>query len=499
MQDPKAHMIRKATPILSSALLLGVVFNWFFVDKLPGISVVLFTALILSLTAALAWQFRAWLNSTVYALAPVAVFFSFMVFVRANQFLAFVNVLAIIYLLSLVAKLAGRHSARLRDFDVLDYLHVPQRLAAGLIRAFNGFWTEMGKHRKADTRWSGYVPVLRGIAYALPILVVFLLLLSSADLVFGKFITSLFHPDISPELIPRIGLIGIITSLFVGAFAYIYLPTLAGAEPVPRDAKRSLGTTESSIILGSVAVLFFIFVLIQSAYLFGGADHITSTGYTYAQYARKGFFELIAVAVISLLLVGAIRKLTLFRTMGQTMAFKWLSGVLALEVLVIMFSAHKRLGLYEDAYGFTTLRLLSHLFIGWLAYAFGQLLYHIVRDKRDSSYAFQLFVSALCFLALVNVINPDRFIARRNIQRFNATGKIDTAYLKDLSEDAIPAIAQLLTAGDRDVQREAASLLYLQERKMIDQPDDWMAANLGRQRARDVVHSKQKQIETLRH
>jgi hypothetical protein len=490
-------MKQRAIPIISSALLLGVLFNWFFVERLPGLSVFIYAAAILTLTLALAWQFRAKLNKTVYWIIPAVLFFAGMVFVRANQFLAFINILTITYLLSLIARLAHNPGKQLREFEVSDYISMPPKAANSFITAFNGFFRTVTK-RTENTRTASYVPIIRGVLYALPILVVFLLLLSSADLVFNKYATSIFHPNISPEFFWRTVLIVIITSVFIGAFAYIFRTSELKEQQGTAGTRRTFGVTESSIILGSVAGLFLIFVAIQSAYLFGGSSHILSTGYTYAQYARKGFFELIAVAAISLLLVGAIKKSTVFRSVQQKLMFKWLSGVLVAEVLIIMVSAHKRLDLYEDAYGFTTLRLLSHLFILWLAYALGQLLYHIIRDKRDSSYAFQVFVSLLCFMALINLVNPDNFIARRNIERYNATGKIDTYYLRDLSEDATPALADLLDSKDKQVQKDVANMLYWQKLRADQEPGDWLSTNLGRQRAKDVVNSKLTRINTLK-
>lgn len=249
------------------------------------------------------------------------------------------------------------------------------------------------------------------------------------------------------------------------------------------------------MILGSVAVLFFVFVAVQLTYFFGGADHIASTGYTYAQYARKGFFELITVAAISLLLIWTVKRRTAHQNPQQTTLFKWLSGTLIVEVMVIMLSAHRRLNLYEEAYGFTTLRLLSHLFILWLAVAFILLIWHIVREEKESQFAFRAFISVLAFFALVNLINPDAFIARQNINRFNNTGKLDLYYLRNLSEDATPTISELLGHQNNTLQKDAAAILYHQEQTTKNHSTHWQSANLARQRANRILNGKAAQIE----
>ncbi len=72
--------------------------------------------------------------------------------------------------------------------------------------------------------------------------------------------------------------------------------------------KHSVGQIESSIILGSINFLFSIFILVQLTYLFGGESNISRQGFTYAQYARRGFFELIVVVVVSLLILLTTEK-----------------------------------------------------------------------------------------------------------------------------------------------------------------------------------------------
>ncbi len=490
------YMNRKTVPIVVTSLLLGLVFNWFFYGNVPGISVFIYTSLVLGFTVYLARRFKQPLNTSIYWLAPVILFFSSMVFIRASLFMAFVNILLITYLLLLVARLAQRPGTTLSQFTVSHYFNFIGRLPTRFLQEFFLVIQNAASSRNNRTTKSSYLPVLRGVLISLPILFVFLLLLSSADLVFKKYIGSIFDLSINPETFVRWGLIGFVTSLFTGAYAFIFMPSSRPeAISVPKQKVFTIGTTESTIILGSVAVLFFVFVMVQLAYLFGGSEHIASTGYTYAQYARKGFFELIVVAAISFLLIWTIKKSTKFQTLMQSMIFNWLSGILAVEVMIIMLSAHRRLNLYEEAYGFTTLRLWSHLFILWLAAAFILLLVHIVHKKSENQFVLQLFISALCFFALINLINPDNFIARQNIDRFTTTGKLDTYYLGGLSEDATPAVAKLLSHPDEKVRKSAASILYQQKQYVPDQFSDWQSANLARHRADQIFRDNASQIE----
>ncbi|MDB5176320.1 MAG: hypothetical protein JWM81_1178 [Candidatus Saccharibacteria bacterium] len=489
-------MKQRTGPILLTSLMLGLVFDWFFYGKVPGISVGLYAAAVLGCTFCLAFRFKDALNTSAYWLAPVILFFSFMVYVRADPFLAFMNSCVVLYLLFLVARLMLLPGIRLREYGFSQYLYPVTKLPIRIERECLTIVRTLLSYRSTTVTKASYIPILRGVMLSLPILFVFLLLLSSADLVFKEYLSSIFSLNLSPQIVFQWCLIGFVASLFAGAYALIFMPSYqAELALLPAQKKFAIGFTESSIILGSVGLLFFVFVLVQLAYLFDGTHQITGAGFTYAQYARKGFFELIAVAAISLALLSIIKTCTTSRTMLQALIFKGLSGVLVVEVIVIMISAHLRLNLYQEAYGFTELRLLSHLFILWLAYAFAQLLYQIIKDKSDNDFAFHLFISALCFFALINCINPDKFIAQQNIQRFNSTGQIDLYYLSSLSEDAVPTLAQLLDHPNKDLQKGAAYILFGQKQYATGQPSHWQSANLGRQRADRIFKDNAARIE----
>src|SRR3989338_3679110 len=237
-----------------------------------------------------------------------------------------------------------------------------------------------------------------------------------------------------------------------------------------------ISSIETSIVFGSVNALFLVFIILQLTYLFGGDSNITLQGFTYADYARKGFFELIAVSVISLLLLLAAEKFSPRTAAKHTALFKSLGTALVVQVIVIMVSAFTRLKLYEDAYGFTTLRLYSHAFIFLLAIIFLLLLYKIYVDHREKFFAFHSFVAAMLFLVAMNILNPDAFIARQNIQHIPENGEIDKYYLAQLSADAIPETIQLLQMNKENedgAQYFAGSLYHW------SLPTEWQSWNIS--------------------
>jgi hypothetical protein len=267
---------------------------------------------------------------------------------------------------------------------------------------------------------------------------------------------------------------------------------------LPR-APSKFGNIESSILFGSVNVLFFIFIMIQFAYLFGGEWNITAQGFTYAEYARKGFGELVTVAILSLLILLISEKSVRADGSDHTLGFKLLSTALIVQVTLIMASAFMRLLLYEEAYGFTTMRLYSHAFVVWLAVVFMLVWVKIYFDKREISFAFRVFVSMILFLAFMNLLNPDSFIAKRNIERYQATGQLDIAYLNNLSDDAVPELVKALDIADsEEVPLFARKLVQrYTDRKDYSYYQGWQSMNIARMRAEGILGAKMGELVLL--
>jgi hypothetical protein len=157
--------------------------------------------------------------------------------------------------------------------------------------------------------------------------------------------------------------------------------------------------------------------------------------------------------------------------------------------MVIMASALKRLSLYEDAYGFTISRLYGHVFMGWLALAFVLLFVHILREEKARQFAFRIFISALLFAGIINIMNPEAHIVRQNFQQYVQSGKtkeLDTFYLSNLSDDATPALAEQLNSSDKQVAKIAESILASQRERHSSELRNWRSFNVSHTKARNV-------------
>lgn len=492
-QHSQSNTLAHASLIAGVAFALGVLFDYFFVEKIPGITVPLYVALLVGGLFTLAHFFKRKVHKEVFWLLIPLFFFSAMVFVRSSELLTFLNVVASLLLLLVLAEISFGGS--IKHFAVGDYIKIvflPLQFILPLFHTLSNLFSLRGVQKDNNM----ISQVVKGILMALPVLFLFLFLFSSADLIFEKYVSDLIGFVIDPETVFRSILVLIVTLIYIGAYTYAFRERESHGAAVQNGKTPSVGQIESSILLGSVNVLFFVFILVQLTYLFGGESNISAQGFTYAEYARRGFFELIAVAVISFLLLFATEKYVVKRETDHATGFKVFSTALVVQVLVIMASAFARLSLYEQAYGFTTLRLYSHAFIILLAVIFCLLLYKIYKDKKENTFAFRVFISLALFLAVMNFINPDAFIAQRNLERFTVTGKLDIYYLSRLSTDALPTTIKVLDISNEDIRKGFARELYWRANNG-DAPylSQWQSLNLSRMNADGIFNSRINDIE----
>lgn len=429
--------------VLGVSLVLGWLFDLLFYGKMLGVSAFLFAAAFLAVLGVLSVYERVQPRWSNLLLFPLILFFAAMIFVRVNGFLTFLNVLTGIGLLMVLAyHYAAANFLKLRW---RDGILVP--LLVGNYAVWYGGLTvrhtvqQLNNNPKQVRR---VAPFLRGILLAAPVLFIFTALLASSDLVFADYLERFFALETIEDLVEyvwRAILIFIIASSLSGALVYtLTRESTYEKSPYPEEdwLPFRLGFIETSTILTLVNGLFILFGWIQLAYLFGGRTNISLEGFTYSDYARRGFFELVTVAVLTYLLVLGLHWFSRRETTAQRGVFNLLSSVMAGLVLVLLASAFLRLQLYELTYGFTELRLYSHVFMIWLGILFvGMVLLLWLRPQR---LAILVVAAAIGFVATLNLINPDAFIVRQNLARYEKIHDLDAEYLTTLSDDALPAL-----------------------------------------------------------
>ena len=472
---------RVAGIIVAFSICFGFLFDYIFWENTLGVGFGVFVlALVLGFVAITVVRGKKLRNDVTLLLVAV-LFFAAMVGVRANSLLMVLNIGAVVGLLLLVAEVNVRSS--IASMSIVDYLRLVFPPIQYLDPMVTSISSVLAAGRPKNREHSAQV--LRGLAMAIPIVVILLWLFSAADPTFQRFFSTLFGTAFFDSQYPiQILLITAVALVLTGACSYAMGERSTVSELFVATVKK-MGTIEVTILLGSVTAVFAAFVAVQASYFFGGTDYIAAQGLTYAEYARRGFFELNIVCVLAYLVL-VVSEQFIERGAVHTKQFKSLSATLVVLVMLVMTSSFYKIYLYESVYGFTTLRLYSHAFVVLLALTFVSLLYKIFIDIRNETFALRTFISIALFVACMNMLNPDAYIASKNIARYQATGNIDVDHLVTLSSDAVPELARAATIVDATTTASVISDLQRRARQVrADTP--WQSETVATVIARRVL------------
>ncbi|HEX8097425.1 MAG TPA: DUF4173 domain-containing protein [Pyrinomonadaceae bacterium] len=512
---------RQGLKVLEAALLLGILGDALLRGTPWGLNFALWVG-VLAVAAFLALparRGRAAYNREGRWLIPVALFFACALAWRDSLTLNALAFCATLVALALAAFIA--RGGPLRLAGVMDY--ALGLILAGFDAAFGVFALVFGDVRWKEiprTGWSKHaLAVARGLLIAAPLLLIFGGLLTAADAVFEGLVNKTLN--INPEKIFGHAFLVVFFGWVAGGFLRGMFfaksvtwkdvmraaslvpaqPTTIGAgaqkndvggEAAPGHRRVSLGITEIGVVLGLLDALFLAFVLVQIHYFFGGAALAKATpGLTYAEYARRGFFELVWVAALALPLLLAAHWLVRKENPLHERVFRALAGGMVALLFVIMASALGRMRVYQSGYGLTELRLYTTAFMFWLAAVFVWFVLTVLRGQRER-FACGALVTAFVAVAALHLINPDAMIVRANLDRLRDRHDFDAVYAASLSADAVPVLVRD-SPGMSEQERCVVSRNLLD--KWSQPGTDWRTWNWSRREARARVGEN---VEVLR-
>jgi hypothetical protein len=453
-------MIRKSWPFWLGGVFIAWVFDFLFWQKAPGVSILIWVGLIL-ITGGFLLFFEhvkpAWQNLLLIVGALGMAVIMVMRVEPFTRFLAFCIMFGLLFLLTFSYQKASWIGYRVRDYISAFFQMIGGMFSRGLgliasskaNRAAQH--TEVEKKNKRHSTGKLIGSILLGIGITIPILAVLIALLASADLAFAsqldKIIRSLNIQNL-PEWIFRIVYIVILAYLIVGLWLHAGFPKKPENPEVGKTpTKPFLGWIPTIIPLASIVLLFALFVVVQFRYLFGAQSNITAEGFTYAEYARRGFIELLVIAVITLGLDLLFSAISSRNGKIQEGVFTGLRVAMLALVLVILASAIQRLTLYENAYGFSRTRTYSHIFIFWLGGLIAATII-LVLVKKSKFFGLAVVLAVIGYGATLAGVNVDGFIAKQNINRATMGYEMDNVYLGMLSSDAVPVmVSEFKTAN----------------------------------------------------
>ncbi len=441
-------MIRFPWRFIAIGIAAAWAFDFFFWKKPLGISLLIWSSALLLCGLILARSEGVRVAKRSYFLMVAVLLSALVVFIRLEPFSQGFNFVLVFFLLFLLAATFG--DGFWTHFRLFDYLATGMKtFAAALARPFDLFARKNETEQENNLSWKTasrkFLSVLLGLVLAAPVLLILGALLASADPIFSDWMKDwlhIFDIDRLGEYLFRFCYILLFAYLLIGLLLHAVLPKGERGKPDPLRPlfKGFLGSTETTVVLLSVNLLFAVFLVVQFRYFFGGSVNIAESGYTFSEYARRGFSELVAVALISLLLYMVLGAVARNGTGSSGKIFTILSTLLMGQVIVMLVSAFQRLLLYEDAYGFTRLRIYSHVFMVWLGILLAAVIvFEIIRQR--GRFALALLLMTVGFGLTLGLLNVDGVVVRQNVRRA-ATQELDGEYLKMLSRDAVPAIMQ---------------------------------------------------------
>ncbi|MFF3114440.1 DUF4153 domain-containing protein [Kitasatospora sp. NPDC057904] len=325
------------------------------------------------------------------------------------------------------------------------------------------------------------VPVLKALAVAAVLLVVFGWLFAGADAAMADVLDSL-SPRIDLDRLPVRAVlfaVGLLTAL---GFAHIAAGPRRWDRTVVRPG-RARGRLEWALPLVALDLMFGVFAVIQAVMVLGGADAVLrNTGMSRSEYARQGFWQLSVITVLTLVVVAVAKRWAPRTTPADRRLARILLGLLCVLALTVVASALGRMWFYVDASGLTRLRLWVLVVEIWLGGVFALLI--AAGSTRSAGWLPRAVVLSGALAAVVyGLMGPDAIVAEQNVARYERTGRIDLRNVRDLSPDAVPALDRLPGA-----KRTCA--LQLIRTDLENRARPWYAASLSSARAREILAAR---------
>ncbi len=347
------------------------------------------------------------------------------------------------------------------------------------IFGFTAFFGKGLKQGVNDDKLVVWKKIILGIVISLPILFVVLNLLISADSQFERLIGGIpqWFQVINVERIMRLIVILILTAAFFGFMQILFNRQMSVMKQQQTNGQQfQIDGIITITVLVIINAVYLLFTLVQFRYFFSGT---LQADFTYAEYARKGFFELLFVTLINLSITVIVLTFVNRSTSLMRRATQIMLTILVLASSIMLSSAFLRLSMYEDAYGFTFTRVLVHSFMIFLVVIFTYTLVKIWVERLSLFHFY--FITSLIYYTAITIVDLDQIVVKENMSRYETTGKIDVHYLNNLSYRGVLGLIDLYQK-DRNIP-DLKTILIERKQEALAEDLPWQSYNLKREQA----------------
>lgn len=387
-----------------------------------------------------------------------------------------------------VVSLFGNNSGVLSGRFLLDVW----KSVAFMFISFGNFFSDIFKPKGAKKHGRTILMAVCGIVAACILLVIVASLLSY-DEHFVKMLPDLDIESIGEifkKLIICVPLAALIYSVFASSRAH-KMSCFSTEDAAERSARKMKVIPYLIVLLPAAALLalYVMFFISQWGYYMSAFGHTLPEGYSAAEYAREGFFQLCAVAGINAALIVLLGCFIKNEGRGTSLAVRIAQIVLAGATLILIATAVSKMLLYIDMYDLTRDRLCATLILIFMGLAFVFVILSAF-IKKMKALPFILAAGLIMLLAF-SFINTDRLIAKYNVDSYlsGKHQKIDTAYLaEDLGASGIIELKRLsIECGDETIRIEAEKQLKDAAKAERNYSRPWYAYDIPYIKAKEII------------
>lgn len=386
-----------------------------------------------------------WKTQNLYYIVPI-VLLGISTMLTTNLFTIFFNTVGILLLITvfMMQQVYSKNEWNLERYignTLFLYLSMIPEIAA----PFSNLAKYIRRKRVREQKNTNTKYIVTGVLIGVPMLIFVVILLNSADVIFSDYIGRISQVVwdnivLSPNIVLVVGLMVI---GFFGIYTFLSALTLNNLPSYQKEREKKNPIIAITFTV-MITVIYLIFSIIQGIFLFSGGM-ILPEGYTYAEYAHQGFFQLLFLCIFNLILV--LCCMSLFEMN------RWLKTILMVFsgcTYVMIASSAYRMILYISCYHLTFLRMLVLWFLALLVVLLAGVMWSICK-KKFPLFRFEVAVITVFYLVL-SFSHFDYWIAKYNISQMGDQLEYeDVSYLCNLSFDAAPILAKI-SAGHNNIE-----------------------------------------------
>ncbi len=402
-----------------------------------------------------------------------------------------INFMLIYLPVTVFSKLIKSETSALILYDYINALvFIP-------IHNATSFWICMFSKREksaSSKKTKYFLHIFLGLLIGTPFIMIVIFLLSSADATFKNIFDNLFNLDIS---VPK-NIVTLIWSLPMATYLYALIygssiednsksfnidrfnKTMDNAASIPR---LSLYTVNAVI-----CCFYILFIGIQAIYFIDILGGSLPADFTYSDYARRGFFELLTVALINIVFIVVAKILSVKNENNKYMRIHvLLNSILTLVLISVAFA---KMYLYISTYGLTTLRIIPSVFMIFLCFVFAFII--MGEFKRNFPVTKLSFYAGNILFVLLCLANIDAVVAKYNLNAY-INGNLPHYDIYDLKESDMAAMPVIYKAWKNSSDNELKEKLHSSAESIMRyysfDIDEYISYNYARNKAFEIEKS----------